>query len=223
VSPVRPPVIAGLAPGSGTSTLAAALHARDVGVLGPRSAGEADVVVCRPGSLDRATVLACGPTGPRPLLAVLLDPVLLDRAGPRVVAQRLATLRSRFGAVVALPHVPGWQGRADVREEASTVLGFRGEHLPGPLRAYASALRTLVTALARSGMLARTAPPLVSLPSRGDLRPGLRTVRRVGAARPAPAPLPVPTGPPAPVPVELDDEALEALLHHRPVPAGGAG
>ncbi|OLT10746.1 hypothetical protein BJF78_05555 [Pseudonocardia sp. CNS-139] len=136
VNPVRPPLIAGVAPGSGTSTLAAALHARDGGVLPQRVAGEADVVVCRAATVRQAAALACSPVGPRPVLAVVLD-----EAGPDAVAARLAAVRGRFGAVATLPHVPHWAGH-DVREEAATVLALQGTYLLDPVRAYAAALRT---------------------------------------------------------------------------------
>jgi hypothetical protein len=226
VSVVRPPVIAGLTPDSGTSTLAAALHACDAGVLAHRVAGEADIVVCRAHALRHATALACAASGPRPVLAVVLEP-----AGPDAVAQRLASVRTRFGAVVALPHVPQWHGRTGVQEEAAAVLGLHSGHLAGPVRAYAAALRVLVTALADSGVLRRTAPPMVSRPSTGGLWPGLRTAERIDPPLPAPRAAPPPAGPgparpaelPGPAPVELDDEALEALLHGPPVPADQAG
>jgi hypothetical protein len=225
VSVVRPPVIAGLAPGSGTSTLAAALHASDIGVLGQGVAAEADVVVCRAGALRHAAALACAASGPRPVLAVLLDP-----AGPDAVAQRLAAVRARFAAVVALPHVRRWHGAA-IREEAASVLGKHREHLTEPVRAYATALRALVTVLDDSGVLARSAPPIVSRPSTGRRWPGLHTPSPVQPP-PAPPPVDVPlvdvpvvdvtVHVPAPSPAELDDEALEALLLP-PLPAGRAG
>lgn len=207
---VRPPVIAGLAPGCGTSTLAAALHALDAGLLRPGVAGEADVVVCPAGALRQATLLACAASGPRPVLAVVLD-----ATGRDALAQRLVSVRARFAAVVALPHVARWHG-ADVREEAAGVLAHRGEHLTEPVRTYAGALRILVRALAAGGALGRTAPPMVSRPATsGGLRPGPRTGVPVEPSAP-------PSPPPAPACAELDDEALEALLPP-PVPAGRAG
>jgi hypothetical protein len=220
VSPVRPPVIAGLAPGSGTSTLAAALHARDAGVLPDRFAGEADIVVCRAGALRHAAALACSPTGPRPVLAVLLD-----ESGREAVTPRLAAVRARFGAVTALPQVRHWRGAA-VKDEAATVLALNSIYLLEPLQAYASALRVLVAALTGTGVLQRSSPPMVSRPITEGLWPGLRSAERVTPLRPIPfTPLPAPVTRPPARPTseatnELDDEALEALLPDPPAPAG---
>lgn len=221
MSPVRPPVIAGLAPGSGTSTLAAALHARDAGVLPDRFASEADIVVCRAEALRHAAALACSPTGPRPVLAVLLD-----ESGREAVTPRLAAVRARFGAVTALPQVPHWRGTA-VPNEAATVLALNSIYLLEPLQAYAAALRVLVAALTGTGVLQRSAPPMVSRPITEGLWPGLRTAERgTPPLRPIPrTPLPAPVNRPPARPgseahTELDDEALEALLPDPPAPAG---
>jgi hypothetical protein len=213
VSAVRPPVIAGLTAGAGTSTLAAALHARDGGLLGHRAAGEADVVVCgsSEASLREAGALACAPSGPRPVLAVVhAVPDASDVAG------LVRRVRPRYGAVVVLPHVARWHGLAVPRDEAAAVLALPSDHLTSPVRVYAAALRTLVGALAGSGLLERTAPPLITRPQTVTLWRGLQPVERVAPTRP------VRLGAVTPEP-ELDDEAIEAGPVRPAVGAGRAG
>lgn len=197
MSAVRRPVITGVTRGSGTSTLAAALHTIDGGLLPPGTAGEADVLVCRSDerSLRQAATLACAPSGPRPVL-------VLAGVTPGVPTPPVAP--GHFGAVVALPHVRRWFV-ADSRAEAAAVLAYAPERLPPDVRGYAAALHRVVAALGRSGQLQRAVPPLVSRPSAAALWRGLRAPAPVGP-RPAPG-----FGP-----AEPDDEALEG----EPVAAG---
>jgi hypothetical protein len=198
VSAVRRPVITGITRGSGTSTLAAALHTIDGGLLAPGTAGEADVLVCRSDeqSLGQAAALACAPSGPRPVL--VLAGIAPGIPTPPVPA-------GRFGAVVALPHVRRWFA-GDARREAAAVLAYAPERLPPDVRGYAAALHRIVSALVGSGQLQRGVPPLVSRPVTTALWRGLR-----------------PAGPAGPQPAftrdhpgEPDDEALEG----EPVAAG---
>lgn len=201
---VRPPVVVGLSRRAGTSTLAAALHATDAGLLRPGTAGEADIVVSRadePSSRHLAT-LACAPSGPRPVL------VLAARPGPPLSSPLPA--RS-FVAVVVLPHVRRWAAAPDARGEAGAVLALPPEDLPLDVGPYAAALHRLVRTLTGSGLLGRSAPALVSRPTTGTLWRGLRPLGHHPAV--AHAPLVVRPG--------LDDDALEA----DPVgaPAGRAG
>jgi len=190
VTAVRRPVITGVTRGSGTSTLAAALHTIDGGLLAPGTAAEADVLVCRSDepSLREAAALACAPSGPRPVL-------VLTGIARGVPTPPLPV--GRFGAVVALPHVRRWFA-ADARGEAAAVLAYPAERLPPDARGYAAALRRIVAALVGSGQLQRGVPPLVSRPVTTALWRGLRPV---GPASADPA---------FPARAEPDDEALEA-------------
>ena len=188
---VRRPVITGVTRGSGTSTLAAALHAVDGGLLAPGSAGEADVLVCRSDeqSLRQVATLACAPSGLRPVL--VLAGIARGVPTPSVPA-------GQFGAVVVLPHVRRWFG-GDARAEAAAVLAYPPERLPSDVRGHAAALHRIVSALVGSGQLQRAVPPLVSRPVTATLWRGL----------PAPGPLVPPPTPLRDDRAEPDDEALE--------------
>jgi hypothetical protein len=194
VKSVRRPVITGVTRGSGTSTLAAALHTIDGGLLAPDTAGEADVLVCRSDeqSIRQAAALACAPSGPRPVL--VLAGIAPGIPTPPVPA-------GRFGAVVALPHVRRWLASmaGDARGEAAAVLAYPPERLPPDVRGYAAALHRIVSALIGSGQLQRAVPPLVSRPVTTTLWRGLRPA---GPAGPHP-------GLARDRPAEPDDEALE--------------
>jgi hypothetical protein len=191
MSAVRRPVITGVTRGSGTSTLAAALHTIDGGLLAPGSAGEADVLVCRSDeqSLRQAAALACAPSGPRPVL--VLAGIARGIPTPAVPA-------GQFGAVVVLPHVRRWFA-GDARAEAAAVLAYPPERLPADVRAYAAALHRIVSALVGTGQLQRAVPPLVSRPVTAALWRGL----------PAAGPLVPQPALPRDHPAEPDDEALE--------------
>jgi hypothetical protein len=195
---VRRPVITGVTRGSGTSTLAAALHTIDGGFLAPGTAGEADVLVCRSDerSLRQAATLACAPSGRRPVL--VLAGIAAGISTPPVPS-------GLFGAVVALPHVRRWLG-ADARGEAAAVLAYPPERLPPDVRGYAAALHRIVSALVGSGQLQRAVPPLVSRPVITAQWHGLPPA---GPARPRPTFA-------RNHPAEPDDEALEG----EPVAAG---
>ena len=208
---VRVPVVVSLTQGGGASTLAAALHADDGGLLEPGTAGEADILLCQEPAVRQAAALACAPTGPRPVLALVTAPGVAAGTPPPVLARR-------FAAVVELPHIGHWAATADVRREAATVLALPVLDLPPPVRRYAAALHRLVAALTESGLLERTSAPLVSRPSTGTLWRGLRPVQLPGLAAPIrPVPVPVPLG----VWSEPDDEAIEA--EPMPVTAGRTG
>lgn len=220
---VRPPVVVGLTAGAGTSTLAAALHARDGGRFEGWSACAADVVVCpaAQAALRHAATLACAPLGPRPLLAVTLG-----AADDDPMAAALQAVQRRFGAVVVFPRIDRWHDLADSRNDAAAVLAQPPDRLARPLRAYAYALRALVGAVLGSGLLDAPVPPLLTRPRTELLRAAPRQVERpversapfrpvlVAAPRPV-VPVPVPVAATEPEP---DDEALEA----EPVRAGAA-
>jgi hypothetical protein len=221
VTGVRPPVIVGLTSRSGTSTLAAALHARDAGRIEEWAACGADIVVCRAEQpwLRRAATLACAPGGARPLLAVTLGPGDHEQhAGEPVIR----ALQPRFSAVVVLPHVPRWHDRALPHDDAAALLAQTQEHLTRPLRGYATALRMLAAAVVGSGLLGRPVPPLLALPMATPERSRPQPVQRAEPFRPVLLTTPrsvvlVPVSRAAPAP-EPDDEAIEA----EPVRAGVA-
>ncbi|MEJ3656998.1 hypothetical protein WEH80_28955 [Actinomycetes bacterium KLBMP 9759] len=158
----------GLSRGSGTSTLAAALHAVDAG----HRDQHADVLVCgaHPEALRLAGVVALQPSGPRPVLAVV--PV----RGPQEPS--VGTLGHRFGAVVPLPHIPGWAGASGPPAEAALVLGRDVATLTPSMRALADALRLIVAAVLGSGQLDSAVPPMVVRPRPAALWRGLRPVER---------------------------------------------
>ncbi len=195
---VRRPLIAGVTHGSGTSTIAAALHTIDGGMLAPGTAGEADVLVCRcdEQSLRQVAALACAPSGPRPVLVLTgITPGIPTPAMPA----------GRFGAVVALPHVRRWSA-GDALGEAAAVLAYPPERLPPDVRGYAAALHRIVSALVGSGQLQRAVAPLVFRPLAASLWRGLRPTT---PARPHPTVR-------GHHPAEPDDEVLEG----EPVAAG---
>jgi hypothetical protein len=159
VSGMRPPVVAGVAGGVGTTTLAVALRAHDAG----RAAVEtADILASRAtlDSLRRAAAVlerpGGAPAGPPAVLAVTLDGARLTR-GP--VRARLELLEAAVSAVVLLPHVPRWRTLADPLPEVAQLLVEPAELLPRSLRAYVAALRELAAAVAASGRLRGAAGP----------------------------------------------------------------
>jgi len=223
VSAVRRPVIVGLSRRTGTSTLAAALHATDGGLLRPGTAGEADVLVCPADgpSMRHAARLACAPAGPRPIL------VLAQAPGPPAAPPRAA---HGFAAVLPLPHLARWAGPpgtgVDTRATAGSVLAFPPEALPPDVASYAAALRRVVEVLTGSGMLDRLAPPLVSRPAATVLRHGLQPLpRSVATAMPTTPLITTLTTTPAVTWAgarpEPDDDTLEA--GPPPLAAGRAG
>lgn len=220
MSRLRVPLVAGAGPGAGTTTVAAALHARDGGPC----EGAADVLVCGSDAQSLRRVATFAVASPPPLLAIVLAP------GTTVPPRgRLRALDMRFGATVLLPDVGRWRGRTDAAGEAAAVLGQPAEHLPRELRAYAAALRLLTSALLRAGQLERPSPPVAVRPHAVALWRGLGPVERVVPARPALVTRVAPVGPVAGLPVDpapprapdrfddADDEELEAA---RPVVVG---
>ncbi|MBW0129393.1 hypothetical protein [Pseudonocardia oceani] len=233
MSGLRAPVVAGVAGGVGTSTLAAALHAVDGGRAVASS--RPDVLVCRADSLHLAG------RRPVPVLVVVADrPPRLERTGADT-------------AVVVAPDVAAWH-ELDAPEVAG-LLALAPAHRPAGLASYIAALLDVAAALVRSGVLERPAPPsrpaplvlpaparptvappsvvprplvprslvsppLVSPPS----RPAVPALIVVGSGRPVAPPVPVadralwrglravqrtPTSPPGPAGSEPDDDALE--------------
>ncbi|GAA4695076.1 hypothetical protein GCM10023215_35960 [Pseudonocardia yuanmonensis] len=162
----RPPSVAGVSGGVGTTTLALALHGRDSGT---GAGAEADIVVCRSSaeSLDRAVRIAdlVDPTAVPPVLAVTVDGA--DRRHP----ERLDELGPGWSAVVLLPHVGRWRGIVDPYREAAGLLGTPRERLPRALRPYLDAVARLARAVADSGRLGRPAASAISRPVPPPARP----------------------------------------------------
>jgi hypothetical protein len=150
---MRPPVVAGVGGGVGTTTLALALRGHDAGTAVESAAGGAtpDILACRGTvhSLCRAaTALEHVGPGPRPVVAVTLD-----GSRPRgPLHARLQTLEQAASAVVLLPQVRRWRTVADPLPEAAALL-VEPHPVPRPLRAYAAAVRELARAVAASGRL----------------------------------------------------------------------
>jgi hypothetical protein len=220
VIPPRTPVVLGVTPGCGATTLARALHAHD----GGQRDVAADVIVCAgtEESMRRAETLAIG--AERPLLAVVLTG---SGSGPGRPRLRLAG--RRYATVVVVPHVARWAGRSASPDDVATLLGIKPERLPREQRAAAAAIRAVATALVGTGLLERPRPPVVArpLPSRGPEAPRPLAVAElplvvVPALRGTVPPRPVVPGrvtlgatgiriEPRIRP-DLDDEALEAAL-----------
>ena len=150
--------VAGVAGGVGTSTLAAAMGARDRGVFVGRPV---DVLVCRAtgDSLVRAghaARLITQSTGRKPVVAVTST----DASGPsRPVTARLRLLEPHTSAVVVLPFIRRWRDVTAPLDEARALLKVPRTDLPRPLRRYAIAAQSLVPVL--DGHVAATPTPPV--------------------------------------------------------------
>lgn len=174
---LRVPVVAGVTAGVGTTTVAAALHGLDGGVVadcvdGPAArrltdlpAGGVDVLVCRgdAASLHRLAVLVgtAGPVDPvarpGPVLAVMLDAGVTDTMARGRILADLWPLRPRSGRVTVLPYVATLQGKDVSRTHLGMLLGRRPEQLGSGLRRFADAVRGLAATLVAAGVL--TTPP----------------------------------------------------------------
>lgn len=162
MSGYRPPIVAGVSGGVGTTILALALHGRDAGT----DTAQADLLVCRSSveSLDRAARIAdLAWPGRYPVLLVTLDGT--ERRPPA----RLARLHDRWTAVVPVPHVALWRELADPYREAAGLLGSPRAGLPRPVRALADAIRRAARVVAESGRL--SGPPPASATDRPAAQP----------------------------------------------------
>ncbi len=117
------PRVAGVTGGVGTTTVAAAMGGRDMGIY--RRGDPVDVIVARPtmwslGCAQRA--LATAP-GPAPLLAVVADQA---RVGlPRTAQHRLRMTEGLVSGVVLLPFVEMWRGDDHPHRSAAGALTGR--------------------------------------------------------------------------------------------------
>jgi hypothetical protein len=163
VSRFRPPIVAGVSGGVGTTTLALALHGHDAGL----DTAEADVLVCRSSveSLDRAARIAdLAWPGRYPVLLVTLDGT--ERRPPA----RLARLHDRWTAVVPVPHIAPWRDLVDPYREAAGLLGSPRADLPRPVRALLDAIGRAARVVADSGRL--SGPPAGWAPAPDGPPPG---------------------------------------------------
>ncbi|GAA1869428.1 hypothetical protein GCM10009836_57500 [Pseudonocardia ailaonensis] len=211
----RPPVVAGVSGGVGTSTVALALHGRDAGA---GATGDADVIVCRSSveSLERAARIAdlLDPALPAPILAVTIDGA--ERRRP----ERLQELDPGWSGVVLLPHVARWRSVFDPYREAAGLLGTPPDQLPRVLRPYLLAVTRLARTVAGTGRLTGPAPAAPrSAPAHPERRsPGPRPARRLPSTEPAaPAMAAIAQAAAAPEAVGRDGDPTR-----RPDPAGSA-
>ena len=194
---LRPPVIAGITRGTGTSTVALALHGVDGGVwAGPE--GGADVLVADRSAMRRLGSLGPRPAGPRPVLAIVdvaggstwpggaqpgPDEAALTR---EAVLAALGPAAPCFARVVPVPPVPAVRTGAFPAPALAGLLACDAAHLDGPERLLAAALREIADALVAEGRLTTgraTTPHFVPAPPRRD--------PARGAAPPASAPRPI--------------------------------
>jgi hypothetical protein len=171
---MRLPVVAGVGGGVGTTTVAVALRGHDAG----RVAGTCpDILVCR-ATLDslRRTAVVLDGAGPEPppVLAV----TLAARVPRRPLRAQLDLLEADAAALVLLPNVPRWCALVDPLAEAAQLLVEPAAQLPRPLRAYAAALRDLVTAVAATGRLGNDTTDGFARP---PAFPDERHARRIGS------------------------------------------
>lgn len=167
----RTPVVGGLAGGVGTTTVARALRARDLGVV-TGSDLLPDVLLCRDtaAGLAAAARVAPGPVPGGPVLAV--HPISAEPDGVDAVAAGQG-----WAAVVALPLVPEWARALDPWADAASVLS-RPARSPARHR-YAEALGRVVTALGAGNRLRAPLTPRHA----GPLRPLRGVVLRPGPGR----------------------------------------
>jgi hypothetical protein len=134
--------VAGAVGGSGTSTIARALHARDCGVY---RGGAVDILVCR-------TTLPClghvheaiAQVPSAPLLAVVADmPVRM----PPAVRARIHMVAPHVRGIVIVPYVVPWRELADPYEVAEGALSTPLESYPRYARGFATAMVRLAGAV----------------------------------------------------------------------------
>jgi hypothetical protein len=175
VSPLRAPTVGGLAGGVGATTVARALHGREIGRVGDAGLMP-DVVVCR--ATVAGLALAERPDAALPAPAPVLAVTAFDDEPDAAVADRLARVGGAWSGPVVLPRVAAWDTAEDPHGEAAALLG-RSAPPGGPGR-YAEALGRIVALLTSGGRLERDDDERDTV---GVLRP-VRGIR-VGVAAPS--------------------------------------
>jgi hypothetical protein len=134
---LRRGLVAGVAGGVGTTTVATAIGGRDCGVFLGRPV---DVLVCRATGdsllkAARAAQLVVADGRHRPVLAV----TPADASGlTRPVIARMRLLEPNTAAVIVLPFVRRWKELAVPLDEVRGLLSVPLTELPRPLRRYAA-------------------------------------------------------------------------------------
>lgn len=147
------PRIAGVAGGVGTSTLAAALRARDCGIY--RGGAVVDVLVARSsmyslGCAQRAIAATPAP----PVLAVVAE---IPGSFPGVVKTRLRMTEPHVAAIVMLPFVLDWPELDSPHHDATQLL--LSVPTSRSARAFVVALHELVEQITPRVIARSTAPP----------------------------------------------------------------
>jgi hypothetical protein len=139
---LRAPLVCGVAGGVGTTTIAAALQARDLGVY---HGGPADIVICRTTSTSVAAAHRVVNTAPgKPVLVVVADGPLRT---PAPVRARLTMVGPHITALVAMPYVPRWREIDQPLEQAAAILRVPPDQVPKWLQPWATALKQLMNAV----------------------------------------------------------------------------
>jgi hypothetical protein len=191
---VRAPRVCGVKGGVGTTTIATALHGRDLGVY---CGGPADIVVCRSTSSSVGTAHRVINAIPgTPVLVVVADGPLRT---PAPVKARTRMVEPHLTALVWIPYVEQWRHTDDALKHAAAVTSHP-DGMPKWLHPWAAALRQLGTAVLPllgdpsnapvvtgfSGQPATNAPDSSPKPRPpGQQRPGLVVVQ---ASPPTPPP-----------------------------------
>jgi hypothetical protein len=183
---VRAPRVCGVAGGVGVTTIATALHGRDLGVY---CGGPADIVVCRSTSSSvSAAHRVINAIPGTPVLVVVADGPLRT---PAPVKARVRMVEPHLAALVWMPYVEQWRHTDDALKHAAAV-SSHPDGVPKWLQPWAAALRQLGTVVlsllegpssapAATGVTSQPAPH-ASGPSRetgtpGQQRPGLVVVQ----------------------------------------------
>ncbi len=201
---MRPPTVAGLAGGVGTTLIATLIGATDLGVFSP---GETvDVLVCRSVAHQLAAVTAAAASmTPAPVVVIVAD--CADKP-PRPVTDRARMLEPNVAAVLWCPWVPSL--RAVAAPAAAARDGARTEPTPGWARGIRRCRDDLIAAVV--DLLAATTP--------GPTEPSDLPARSVpdGARGPAtpPADDPADTDPASGPLAQTDGQAAGTLRAIRP-------
>lgn len=192
---MRAPLVCGVAGGVGVTTIAAALHARDMGVY---YGGPADIVVCRSTSISvGAAHRVINAVPGAPVLVVVADGPLRT---PAPVKARVRMVEPHLAALIWMPYVEQWRHTDDAVKHAAAV-SSHPDGVPKWLQPWAAALRQLGTAVlpllegpssapVAAGVTGQVAshPPGLSREPRApgqQQRPGLVVVQ---GSRPTPPP-----------------------------------
>jgi hypothetical protein len=162
---MRQPLVAGVAGGVGTTTIAVALKALDWDLYIDGTA--VDVLVCRSTvySLGEAH-RSVGHTPYPPILAVVAD--VPDRARlaafPSAVRARTRMVEPHVAGAVAVPFVPEWRTRDKPYDDAARALDPAAE-TPAWLADFAAAMRRLVGLLESAMDVPNGSPSRLNIPS----------------------------------------------------------